>query len=217
MGQDVHELHNYLWTAGWKGDEGRLRESIREGAGELDAFLGAEGSLERDTQVLTEDWGRNRSGEMLFELLDHTYTLTAATEFLRRGEYGKAAAQANEAAESVSIGICANADCFALVEQWEGGEIPFTTYSRELAKALAAKKIGSAEDLRRVLLAVQGLGKEWDDSASKEQQAIAARTAIANALWVAVAGVAIRRTLGAAPDTPYAAMPGLYLRIASRL
>ncbi len=139
MGQDVHELHNFLWTPGWEGDEDRLQKSLQQQAGELDAFLGAEGTLEDNTKALTKDWGRNRSGEMLFELLDHTYKLTAATELLREGEFAKAAAQANQAAESVSIGVCANAGCFPLVEQWEGGEITFGTYVGELAKVLGEK------------------------------------------------------------------------------
>lgn len=217
MGPNVRELHNYLWMPGWKGDEKALREALQTDAEALDAFLEADGDLAQSAEALTEDWGRTRSGEMLFELLDHTYRLSAATELLRRGDYATAASQANEAAESVSIGICANADCFSLVEQWEGGEITFATYTRELARVLVAKKIPSAEDLHRLLLAIQGLGKEWDDSASTELQEVAARAAIQNALWVAVAGVTIRRTLGAAPEVPYGAMPGLYLRIAKRL
>ncbi len=44
-----------------------------------------------------------------------------------------------------------------------------------------------------------------------------ARAAIEGALWVAVAGVQLRGALDAAPETPYGAMPGLFLRIAHRL
>lgn len=217
MGQDVHELHNFLWTPGWKGDEGRLQESLRQQAGELDAFLGAGGTLAENTTALTKDWGRNRSGEMLFELLDHTYALTAATELLRRGEFAKAAAQANQAAESVSIGICANAGAFPLVERWEGGEITFATYAGELAKVLGEKGLSPSEGLRRQLMAVHALGKDWDASASPKLQEMGARTAIESALWIAVAGVQLREALDAAPKTPYGAMPGLFLRIARRL
>ncbi|MFQ6013613.1 MAG: hypothetical protein ACE5LS_08235 [Thermoplasmata archaeon] len=217
MRHDVGELHNYLWKPGWKGDEDRLRADLLEEARELDAFLGAEDALRRSAEALTEEWGRGRAGEMLFELLDHTYSLTAATERLKQGEYAKAAAEANEAAESVSIGLCAHAGCFPLVEQWEGGEIDFATYTRELAKVLAQRKLGPAEDLRRLLRAVQGLGKDWDAHVSRELQEMAARAAITDALWVAVAGVTIRDALGAAPEVPYGTLPGLYLRIAARL
>ncbi|MFQ5986319.1 MAG: hypothetical protein ACE5KQ_03070 [Thermoplasmata archaeon] len=217
MGANVRELHNYLWTPGWKGDEEALRGALRTDAEQLDAFLAAEGDLARNAEALTEDWGRNRSGEMLFELLNHAYRLTAATELLKRGEFVAAAAQANEAAESVSIGVCANAGCFPLVEQWEGGEITFQTYTHELTKALAAKRLTPSEDLRRQLNAVQGLGKQWDASASPELQEMGARAAIEGALWVAVAGVQLREALDAAPETPYGAMPGLIVRIAHRL
>ncbi|MEE9174037.1 MAG: hypothetical protein V3U30_03565 [Thermoplasmata archaeon] len=217
MGQDVHELHNFLWTPGWKGDEGRLQESLRQQAGELDAFLGAGGILEENTAALTKDWGRNRSGEMLFELLDHTYTLTAATELLRRDEFAKAASRANEAAESVSIGICASAGAFPLVEQWERGEITFATYVRELAKALGEKGLSPSEGLRHQLMAVHVLGKDWDASDSPKLQEMGARAAIEGALWIAIAGVQLRKALDAAPETPYGAMPGLFLRIARRL
>ncbi|MDX1534826.1 MAG: hypothetical protein R3291_04330, partial [Thermoplasmata archaeon] len=92
MGHDVHELHNFLWTPGWNGDEGELKERLERGATELDAFLGAEGTLAANAKALTRDWGRGPSGEMLFELLDHTYKLTAASEFLRGGEFAKSAA-----------------------------------------------------------------------------------------------------------------------------
>lgn len=217
MGQDVHELHNYLWTPGWKGDEERLQKSLREEAGKLDAFLEAEGTLEANAKALTKDWGRGRSGEMLFELLNHTYKLTAATELLRQGEFAKAAAQANDAAESVSIGVCANAGCFPLVEQWEGGEISFGTYAAELSKALGEKGLSPSEGLRRQLTAVHGLGKDWDASASLKLQEMGARSAIEGALWVAVAGVQLQEALDAAPETPYGAMPGLYVRIARRM
>ncbi|MEE8198231.1 MAG: hypothetical protein V3R48_00760 [Thermoplasmata archaeon] len=217
MGQDVHELHNFLWTPGWEGDEDRLQKSLQQQAGELDAFLGAEGTLEDNTKALTKDWGRNRSGEMLFELLDHTYTLTAATELLREGEFAKAAAQANQAAESVSIGVCANAGCFPLVEQWEGGEISFGTYVGELAKVLDEKGLSPSEGLRRQLMAVHGLGKDWDATDSPKLQEMGARAAIEGALWVAVAGVQLRAALDAAPEIPYGAMPGLFVRIARRL
>ncbi|MFQ5552287.1 MAG: hypothetical protein ACE5EW_00945 [Thermoplasmata archaeon] len=217
MGPNVRELHNYLWTPGWKGDEEALRGALRTDAGELDAFLAAEGDLARNAEALTEDWGRNRSGEMLFELLDHTYRLTAATELLKRGEYAAAATQANQAAESVSIGICANAGCFPLVEQWEGGEITFTKYARELVKALGEKGLSPSEGLQRQLMAVHGLAKNWDASASSKLQEMGARAAIEGALWVAVAGVQLREGLDAAPKTPYGAMPGLFVRIAHRL
>lgn len=217
MGRNVGQLHDFLWRPGWNGDDIALREELRADARELDAFLGAGGSLERSAEALTEDWGRNREAEMLFELLHHAYDLTAATEFLKRGEFSKAAAHANEAAESVSIGICANAGCFPLVEQWEGGEIDFATYTRELAAALAAKDLAPAEDFRRMLMAVQGLGKEWDGGGPETLHEMAARATIENALWVAAAGVSLRQALGTAPDTPYGTMPDLFLRIAARI
>jgi hypothetical protein len=217
MGPNVRELHNYLWMSGWKGDEDALREALRTDAVSLDTFLEAEGNLARNVEALTEEWGRNQAGEMLFELLDHNYRLTAATELLKNGDYAAAATQANEAAESVSIGICANAGCFPLVEQWEGGKITFGTYTHELAKALAEKGLSPSEGLRQQLMAVHGLGKEWDASASRKLQEMGARSAIEGALWVAVAGVQLRGALDAAPETPYAAMPGLFLRIARRL
>lgn len=217
MGQNVGQLHDFLWRPGWDGDDGTLREDLRADARELDAFLGAGGSLERSAEALTEDWGRNRAGEMLFELLHHAYDLTTATELLKRGEYAQAASHANEAAESVSIGICAHLGCFPLVEQWEGGEIDFATYAQELTKALAAKDLALAEDLRRVLVAVQAFGKEWDSSLPETLQEMSARAALQNAVWIAVAGVSVRQALGAAPEIPYATMPDLFIRIATRV
>ncbi|MEE9236811.1 MAG: hypothetical protein V3U52_03375 [Thermoplasmata archaeon] len=217
MGHDLRQLHDYLWSPGWKGDEARLRTDLLERSRELDAFLGADGRLQKNSEALDKNWGRGPKGEALFELLHHTYTLTAATEKLRNGDYQAAAAHAADVAESVSIGICANAGCFPLVEEWESKRIDFETYASKLADALEAKGIERTQDIRHMLIVAQSLGKEWDETASDEAKALAARAAIENTAWCAVASVSVREALGAAPATPYRDIPGLILHIASRL
>lgn len=217
MGHHLRQLHDYLWSPGWKGDEARLRTDLLQESRELDAFLGADGRLQKNSEALDKNWGRGPKGEALFELLHHAYTLTAATEKLRNGDYQAAAAHAADVAESVSIGICANAGCFPIVEEWESKSIDFETYASKLADALEAKGIERTQDIRHMLIVAQSLGKEWDKTASDEAKALAARAAIENTAWCAVAGVSIREALGTAPATPYRDIPGLILHIASRL
>ncbi len=217
LSRDVGALHDYLWVPDWKGDSEQLRKDIREEAEELDAFLEAGGKLLRNVDVLAGGLGRGHRGEALFELLHHTFGLTAATEMVRNREFKGAAARAADVAESVSIGVCASAGCFPLVEEWEGGKIDFETYAGKVVAALEEKGVENAMDFGRILTAAENLGKEWDWSNTREARALAARAAIVNAAWCAVAGISIRHSLGAAPDTPYRDLPELILHIASRL
>ncbi len=217
VGHDLRQLHDYLWSPGWKGDEARLRTHLLQESRELDAFLGADGRLQKNSEALTKNWGRGPKGEALFELLHHTYTLTAATEKLRSGDYQAAAAHAADVAESVSIGICANAGCFPVVEEWGRKKIDFEAYASKLADALEAKGIERAQDIKHMLMVAQNLGKEWDEIASGEAKALAARAAIENTAWCAVTGVSVREALGATPAAPYRDILGLILHIASRI
>lgn len=221
MTRDVKALHGYLWVPDWRGDPDQLRSNLLEEAEELDAHLEAEGVLLRNVQDLTEEWGeeawKQGPASALFELLHHTFGLAAATAMQARREYQGAAVHAADVAESVSIGLCSAAGCFPLVEEWEGGAIDAETYCRGLAKALREKGIERAGDFQRLWTAAVDLGRKWDWETTRERRALAARAAIANAAWCAVAGVEIRDRLGAAPKTPYRELPGLLLRVAARL
>ncbi len=217
MSRDVSALHDFLWVPNWKGDGDQLRSSLLEEAQELDTFLEAEGILLKNAQKLAASWGRGPEGEALFELLSHTYTLTSAAEMAKNREYQGAAARAAKVAESVSIGVCVSAGCFPIVEEWERGEADFDAYVGKLEAALEEKGVRSPRDFTRILTAAENLGTDWDWTTTREARALAARAAILNAAWCAVAGVSIRQALGTAPDTPYKDVPGLILRIASRL
>ncbi len=221
MGRDVKALHDFLWAPAWKGDPDQLEANLREEAEELDAHLGAEGALSRNVEKLTEAWGeeewRRQQAPALFELLHHTFGLASAVDMQGRREYQGAATNAAEVAESVSIGLCGAAGCFPLVEEWEGGRIDGETFAKELSQVLAQKGIDRARDFQRLWNAAVELGREWDWNTTQERRALAAKAAVANAAWCAVAGVEIREKLGAAPGTPYRDVPGLVLRVLARL
>lgn len=213
MARDVSELHDYLWSPKWSGDEVELRSRVLSDAKDLDGFIGAGGALTQNTEALTKDWGRGPAGEALFELLNHTYSMTAARELLKAREYQDAAEEGAKVAESSSIGVCAAAGCFDLVEDWERGGGDFETYTMKLSQALEGKDIPGARDFGRLLLAAGRLGKEWDGEVAAETQALTAKSVIANAAWCAATAVRIRQALGAAPTVPYADLPGLVRRI----
>jgi hypothetical protein len=197
LARDVHQLHDYLWAAGTGIDGPKLLDDLLQDAKDLDAHLGARGKLRRLAEPLVEaarqDKGR---GGVLFELLEETSGLTTAVERARRKDYRGAADAVRNAVESMSIGTCAAADCFDFVEEWESGKTDFETYVRKLSGFLEGRGVAGATHYRRLLLAVRGLGSEWDGAAPADQQAVAARTAIAGGVWCALSTNATRAALG---------------------
>lgn len=198
----IHELHNYLWQPGWTGNEGELRAGLLKGAKDLDGFLGARGRLRKHVEALTNPWSREHQGASLFELLTDTLGLTAAAELLSNGKYRDAALRAQAVVESTSIGLCSASGNFEVVQDWEGRKIGFETYARRLAAALQAKFIPGTEQFARVLIAVHEFGADWDGSASKEEQALAARASIDSAAWIVRRATGIRALVGASLKVP---------------
>ena len=216
LSRDEEALHDVLWT-GSKVDPAKLRADIRKDLRELDAFLGAGGKLRRAAEALDKTWGDPGAGESLFELLGHTYNLTAATEHLRKKDYKGAGEHVADAVESVSIGVCANAGCFELVEEWEGGKVDFETYAGKLADHLQGKGISKAGEFKRHLIAARSFGKVFDGSAAKSEQAFGARAALANGLWVTLVSVSVRKALGSPPRFPYEEFAPVLEKIAERI
>jgi hypothetical protein len=198
----VRELHDYLWSPGWAGDESKLRANLLRGAKSLDGFLRAGGRLRRNAEALAKPWNREHQGSALFELLNDTLGLTAATEFLRKGKHREAVQRAQAVAESTSIGVCVAAGRFEIVEEWEARKVDFETYAGRIAAAIESRLIPQATLFKRVLNAVHDFGAEWDGSASKEEQTLAARSAIDGTAWCVSRGVVIRTLLGRAPKVP---------------
>src|SRR5439155_480220 len=64
---------------------------------------------------------------------------------------------------------------------------------------LQASLIPQATQFRRVINAVHNFGSEWDGSASKDEQRLAARSAIESAAWCVSRSVGIRTMLGTSP------------------
>ena len=217
LSRDVKELHDYLWDPGWKGNEAALRASLLKGARDLDAFLRAQGRLRKNAEKLAKPWSRDHQGGSLFELLDDAIGLTAATDHLRKANYRDAAVRAQAVIESTSIGVCSAAKCFEIVEEWEARKIDFETYSGKLADVLQSKFILEPGQFKRVLNAVHDFGANWDASASKPEQALAARAAIENAAWCVSRSVAIRTMLGEPPKVPEKDYATLLERIVARL
>ncbi len=154
-------------------------------------------------EALDQDWGDERAGESLFELLNHTYHLASAAGCIRGGDFKGAAHHAGQAAESISLGVCANSGCFEFFEEWEGHKIDFETYAAKLAGALRAKGIPQAGSFGQLLNAATRFALAWDGEASKEEQELAARAALASAAWCALASVSIRGAMGTAPKYRY--------------
>ena len=202
LSRNIHELHNYLWVPTWKGDESRIRANLLQGAKSLDAFLRAGGRLRKNAERLASPWNREHQGSSLFELLDDTLGLTASTELVRKGKYREAAQRAQAVVESTSIGVCSAAGRFEVVEEWEARKIDFKEYTARLAKVLEEKFIPQVGQFERVLYSVYDFGADWDGSASKGEQTLAARAAIASTAWCVCQSLAIRSLLGDASKVP---------------
>lgn len=217
--RDTEALHDWLWVARKRGGPDLLRRLSRD-ATDLDAHLGAAGHLRRPAHALIAALrveGKEGPGAALFEILSHAYDLTAATEHLRDGDFAGAGDHLEAAIGSVTIGTCGAADCFSYVRQWEGGAIDFDAYMGKLADRLEAKGIARAGAWKRVASAAYHLKGTLDPRAPREERALLARAAVADACWAILASVRIRRALGARPrvnQTDFARVVG---RIADRL
>jgi len=215
LARDEDTLHDVLWQ-GSKADASKLRSDIQKDLRDLDAFLGAGGRLRRTGASLDKAWGEAGAGESLFELLGHTYNLTAATEHLRKKDYKGAGEHVAGAVESVSIGVCSSAGCFDFVEEWEGGKTDFETYAGKLADHLQAKGISRAGEFKRHLVAARTFGKAFDGTLSMAEQASGARAAIANGILVTLASTSIRAQIGRPPRFPHDDFAKVLETIASR-
>lgn len=202
LSRDIRELHEYLWNPEWKGNENALRKSLLNGARRLDTFLKAQGRLKGNAEKLATPWSGEHQGSSLYELLDEALGLTAATEHVRKSKYREAAFRAQAVIESVSIGVCSVARCFEIVDEWEGRKIDFETYTGKLANVLQSKFILEPGQFKRVLNAVNDFSTNWDGSASKTEQMLAARAAIEGAAWCVSRSVGIRVMLGEPPKVP---------------
>ena len=197
--RDIRQLHDYLWDSTWTGNESKLQASLMKGARSLDTFIHAGGRLRKNAEALVKPWNREHQGSSLFELLDDAVGLTAATELVRTGKAHEAVMRAQGVVESTSIGVCSEAGHFEIVEEWEAHKVDFHTYTARIAAVLEAKLIPQATQFRRVINAVHNFGSEWDGSASKDEQRLAARSAIESAAWCVSRSVGIRTMLGASP------------------
>ena len=216
LAKDEDALHNFLWH-GSKANQGKLRAAIQRDIRDLDAFLRLGGKLRRAAASLDNAWGDPGAGESLFELLGHTYNLTAATERLGKKDYKGAGEHVATAVESVSIGVCANAGCFELVEEWEAGKIDFETYAGKLADHLQGKGISKAGEFKRHIIAARNFGRTFDEAATKAEQALGAKAAIANGLWVTLASVSIRKAIGSPPRFSYQDYAAVLRKLAERV
>ncbi len=215
--RDLRQLHDFLWDPLWTGNEERLRKDLLKGAASLDAFLKAGGRIRKHAAALTKPWSREHQGSALYELLDDVLGLTAATELVGKSKFREAVERAVAVIESTSIGVCTTAKCFEIVEEWEARKIDFETYTRRLADALAAKLVLQSDQFRRVLNAIHDLGSEWDVSASKTEQTLAARAATEGGAWCVIRSIAIRTMLGEPPKVPEKDFGELLERIVQRL
>src|SRR2546426_2586328 len=217
LSRDEKTLHDVLWHES-KADTAKLRADIQKDLRALDAFLGAKGKLARMGAALDKSWSDSRAGESLFELLGHTYNLTAATDHLVRRRDPKGAGEhVADAVESVSIGVCSNAGCFELVQEWEGGKTDFETYAGKLADHLQRKGVARAGDFKRHLVAARNFGRTFDATAPASEQRLGARAAISNGLWATLVSVSIRKRLGSPPRFSYEDFASVLERIARRI
>lgn len=196
LSRDIRAIHDFLWDPGWKGNQEALRKNVLKEAKELDTFIRARGLLGRNVERLAKPWDREHQGSSLFELLHDTLGLTAATENVRKGKYRDAALRAQDVVDSTSIGICSAADRFEIVEEWESRKVDFETYTSKIADALQSRFVLQPGQFKRLLNTVHDFGADWDGSAPKTEQTLAARAAVEDAAWCVSRGLAIRTMLG---------------------
>jgi hypothetical protein len=215
INRDTRALHDFLWQ-GDKKDEKSLTRNLHRDARDADAFLRLDGRLRRTAESLLKNLPSPGNGESLFELLDHSWGLGAATVLQSKGNHRAAAERTKGVVSSASIGVCANAGCFEFVEEWEAGKIDFETYTSKLADFLEPKGYMDSGQFKRLLNAVYEFGMNWNTVASKSEQALAARTSIQSAAWCLLTSVAIRELLGAPPEFPARDFAAIVERIADR-
>lgn len=198
----VRELHDYLWNPEWRGDEATLRANLLRGARSLDTALGAKGRLRECVAALAKPWSREHQGSSLFEILDDTLGLAVAAEHVQKAKFREAAARAQAVLESTTIGVCSAARSFQLVEEWEAKKVDFQTYTTKLLGVLQARFILDPSQFKRVADAVHEFATNWDVSASKHEQAFAARVAIEGTVWCVSRSIGIRAMLGDPTKVP---------------
>ena len=214
--RDTEALHDFLWH-GEKKDETSLSARLRKDGRDADAFLHLGGRLRKNADSLALDLSSSGKGESLFELLEHSWGLAAATVLRSKGNYRGAAERAKAVVSSASIGVCANAGCFEFVQEWEAGKIDFETYTSKLADFLEPKGYMDSGQFKRLLNAVYEFGMNWNAVANKPEQALAARTSIEAAAWCLLTSVAIREFLGVPPKFPTRDFADIVERIIDRL
>ena len=217
--RDEQGLHDYLWH-GWKGDPNALLESVSRDARELDAFLDARGKLRRTAAALTKAIvreGKEGAGESLYELVSHSYQLTAATVHLEKGDPQGATDHLEDLMGSVTIGVCSNAGCFEYVTEWESKQIDFETYMGKLADFLQAKGVSRAGEWKRIVSAAYNLKRTLDPASPKEERALLARAGVLAACWATLASVTIRTGLGSPPRFPPQEFGAVVRTIAARV
>ncbi len=199
--RDTGALHDFLWH-GENKDGTSLSAKLRKDARDADAFLHLGSRLRKNAESLANDLQSSGNGESLFELIEHSWGLAAATVLRSKGNYRGAAERAKRVVSSASIGVCANAGCFEFVQEWESGKIDFETYTSKIADFLEPKGYMDSGQFKRLLNAVYEFGVNWNAVASKPEQSLAARASIEAAGWCLLTSVAIRELLGVPPKFP---------------
>ncbi len=212
LARDVKALDDRL-GGGASGNEDALRADILRDARALDRYLAAGGALSRSVTALSTrlDGGE---GALLFEILSTASRLSSATERLRGRDPRGACEAAARTSEDLSLAACSLGGRPDLAEAWKAGARTFEAHTRDLADALESKGFREAGALKRMLNAAHSL--VGSRAGSAEERAIAAKAAVANALWCALALLRLRKALGAAPEAPRA-YPRILARIAVRL
>jgi len=217
--RDEQALHDFLWHE-WKGDSNRLLENLLKDVADLDGFLGAGGKLRRAGLALVKSVrasGKEGWGESLFELVSHTYHLTACTVQLAKGDPEGAADHLEDVMGSVTIGVCSNAGCFEYVTEWESKAIDFETYMGKLADFLESKGVARVGEWKRIVSASYNLKRTLDPKEPKGARELLTRAAILAACWATLASVSIRERLGTAPRFSKGDFAAVVGKIASRV
>src|SRR5438094_9500040 len=87
--RDAEPLHDFLWH-GEKKDETSLSAKLRKDGRDADAFSHLGGRLRKNAESLAQDLTSSGKGESLFELLEHSWGLAAATVLLAKANYREA-------------------------------------------------------------------------------------------------------------------------------
>ena len=211
----VNALHDHLWVTPSKDEAGLLRR-LGACASELDRHLGTKGLIAGGVRPVLRDFKKYPGGKDVFEFLHSTTNLAAGVAY-RTKRPREAAKRASEVVSSLAIGLSSASDSFHLVDAFQSGKSDFMDFTTRLADVLENRGFALAGEFKRGANATYNVHAIWDDSWSKDFQALAVLDGIGSAAHVCALHVEALRVLGGYHEAPYGRLAPAVRRIVERI